>query len=64
MMRGHDLVSLVNAKTNRVLDKFPGDKLLNHISDSIIPDIKNFAPCDIVETLEALIELGDRENIT
>jgi ABC-type transport system involved in cytochrome c biogenesis ATPase subunit len=59
VMRGHDLVQLITTKMNGALRKYADDKLLAHISESVIPDIQNLVPADIVGTLEELLRLGE-----
>lgn len=59
VMRGHDLVEHMNCRLNGAFNRHAGDKLINHISVTIIPDIKNIVPKDIPKTLEDLLELGE-----
>lgn len=59
LMRGHDLVHLVKTRLNGSLDRYPDNKLLDYISQIIVPEIEDLVPRDIIETLEEIIRLAD-----
>lgn len=54
-MRGHDLRDLLDCHWNGKLRKFQGDKLLTHIFEVVLPEIKDVAPLEIYSTIESLL---------
>lgn len=57
--RGHDLVSHMKVRLP-VLKRYQDDDLIIHIADTVLPDVRDIAPLEILELLRGLTDLGER----
>lgn len=56
VMRGHDFREKLDNHWGGKLKKYQGDKLLVHICEVILPEIKSIAPIEMYSTMESLLQ--------